>query len=170
MLLWLKVRTVVGEPEVSQAQFDWGVFFFALLAGALIGIAAQMLWAVVAPAVVARFGGEARPRDLRIVWGGSAFPQAIAVAVLLPLDIVISGGKTFTEGSTDALSAAWTGLSAATSLSLGVWSLWVFFRGVETIAGLPAARSLVSVGVAALCLVVVTAAFGVAGVLMSRWS
>jgi hypothetical protein len=130
MVLWLKVRGLLGFRKFTAAEFDWGLFTGALALGAAVAVLAQVLWSFAAP----RAGGAdaGSPRSFRAVWALSAFPQLVTLLVLLPLDVLFVGGRAFTTDSGgDSVTAAWIAISTALSVSLGVWSAYVFAQGVH---------------------------------------
>lgn len=132
MLLWLKLGSMLGVREVASAEFKWSYLIVAGVAGALLALVAQLVWGYLGAGSVRMVGGHSPARDLRVVWGASAFPQVIGLVALLPLDLMIVGQDTFTsEKLVDPLSTGWAALSIALSLSLAVWSLFIFVRGVE---------------------------------------
>ena len=160
MAFWLKAGSLFGVRQVAADDFQWSYLLAAALGGALLSIAAQLLWGLGGSLATRAMGSEAPARELRVVWGASAFPQVIALLILIPLDLLIVGPATFTsERIEDPLSTAWAALSIALSTSLAVWSAFIFLRGVQVSSSLGIARSLVVTVVAAasIALVVVTA-------------
>ncbi|HEX2196296.1 MAG TPA: hypothetical protein VHJ76_05155 [Actinomycetota bacterium] len=149
MLLWLKVRALVGFRAVAPSDFHWGYFVTSLLFAAIVGVLAQLAWSFAAP----RAGGPdaGSPRSFRAVWALSAFPQLPVLLLLLPLDLLFVGDKAFTatDGG-DTVALAWMALSTALAVSLAAWSLYVFVRGTHVATRAPAPQS---AGVAALSLV-----------------
>jgi hypothetical protein len=132
MLLWLKIGSLLGMRDVARSEFQWSYLLVAAAAGALLGLVAQLVWGYVGAALVRAVGGHTPARDLRVVWGASDFPHIIGLVLLLPLDLIIVGSDTFTsEKLGDSLATGWAALSIALSLSLAVWSLFIFVRGVE---------------------------------------
>lgn len=132
MLLWLKLGSLLGFRDVARVEFKWSYLIVAAVAGALLGLVAQSIWGYAGSVAARAFGGQAPARDLRVVWGASDFPQVIGLAVLLPLDLLIVGSDTFTsEKLGDSLATGWAAISIALSLSLAVWTLFIFVRGVE---------------------------------------
>ena len=130
MVLWLKVRGLLGFRKFSVSEFDWGLFAGALVLGAVVAVVAQVLWSFVAPRVGGTDSGS--PRSFRAVWALSAFPQLVTLLVLLPLDVLFVGGRAFTTDSGgDSVTAAWIAISTALSLSLAVWSAYVFAKGTH---------------------------------------
>lgn len=157
MLFWLKVGALLGFRQVAAIQFRWSYIVVAVIAGAVVALVAQMLWGF-AGAIAARLAGsDPPPRELRVVWGASSFPQIAVLLLLLPLDLLIVGPATFTsERLTDPLSTGWAALSIALSASVAVWSIFIFLRGVEVAVGVSWARAVPLGLLAALCLVLVT--------------
>lgn len=132
MLLWLKLGSLLGFRDVARVEFKWSYLIVAAAAGAVLGLVAQLIWGYAGAAAARAFGGQAPARDLRVVWGASDFPQVIGLAVLLPLDLLIVGSDTFTsEKLGDSVATGWAAISIALSLSLAVWTLFIFVRGVE---------------------------------------
>jgi len=150
VVLWLKLGGLLGARDISATEFRWSYLIVGLIAGALLGLVVQALWAYVA-AVSFRFGGrEIRPRDLRLVWGASAFPQILVFLVLLPLDLLIVGSETFTTTRlTDPLATGWAAISIALAVSLAVWSVYLFARGMQVAAGSGWGASLAGAALAA---------------------
>lgn len=142
MLLWLKLGSLIGVREVANAQFEWSYLVVAAVAGALLALVAQLVWGYVGAGAVRMLGGHAPARDLRVVWGASEFPQIVGLVLLLPLDLIIVGRDTFTsEKLGDSLATGWAALSIAFSLSLAVWSSFIFVRGVEVAASVPVLKA-----------------------------
>lgn len=157
MTLWLKVRGLLGFRKFSVADFDWGLFAGALVLGAVVAVVAQVLWSFAAPRVGGTDAGS--PRSFRAVWALSAFPQLVALLVLLPLDVLFVGGRAFTTDSGgDSVTAAWIAISTALAVSLAVWSAYVFVKGTHAAtrasAGVTGATALLGVASAAVVLAV----------------
>jgi hypothetical protein len=143
MLVWLKLGSLIGVREVARSGFEWGYLIAAGVAGALLGLVAQLVWGYLGSGAARLAGGDSNARDMRVVWGASAFPQILGLAILLPLDLIIVGSDTFTsEKLGDSLATGWAALSIAFSLSLVVWSLFIFVRGVEVASSLPPLKAL----------------------------
>lgn len=156
MLLWLKLGSLVGLREVARSQFQWAYLVVGAVAGALLALVAQLIWGYVGATAVRAFGGHTSARDLRVVWGASAFPQIIGLVLLLPLDLLIVGTDTFTsERLSDPLATGWAALSIALSLSLAVWSLFIFARGVEVSSSISFPRAIAVGAIGAVVLAVV---------------
>lgn len=135
MLLWLKLGSLLGFRDVARSEFEWSYLAVAAVAGAILGLVTQAIWGYAGAGAARVFGAQAPPRDLRIVWGASDFPQVIGLALLLPLDLLIVGSDSFTsEKLGDPLATGWAAISIALSLSLAVWTLFIFVRGVEVAA------------------------------------
>lgn len=151
--LWLKVGAISGLREVCTDRFVGVNIAAALLLGALLGLIAQALWGLVGPAAVRGLrGGETESRSLRLVWGASEFPQVLALALLLPLDLLIIGTDAYTTTSLDdPLSTAWAAFSIAIAISLTVWSLFLFIRGTEVAGELGFWKAAAATGGALLC-------------------
>ena len=104
-----------------------------------------------------------------MVWGASAFPQVVAVLILLPLDLLIVGTSTYTTGTlSDPLATAWSAFSIAIGMSVAVWSVFLFIRGIQVASGLGFWRSAAAAGVALLCFATLVAAVTVAGSLSTE--
>ncbi|MBW3595399.1 MAG: hypothetical protein KY391_07450, partial [Actinobacteria bacterium] len=145
MSLWLKIGALGGFREVCSSEQVGAFIAAALVLGALLGLVAQALWGVVGRAVLRGMHGDAERGSLRLVWGASAFPQVLVLALLLPLDLLIVGTDAYTTGSlADPLATAWAAFSIAIGISLAVWSLFLFVRGVEVAGGLTFWRAVVA--------------------------
>lgn len=156
MLLWLKIGSLIGTRRVAAVDFRWSYLVVAGVAGALIALVAQSVWGYLGAGVVRAFRAHAPARDLRVTWGASAFPQVIALVVLLPLDLLIVGTDTFTsERLDDSLATGWAALSIAFSVSLLVWSAFIFVRGVEVATSTPPLKAVAISFVAVVCLAAV---------------
>jgi hypothetical protein len=141
-----------GMREVCTDRFVGVNIAAALLLGALLGLIAQAIWGLVGPATVRSLRGDTEGRSLRLVWGASEFPQVLALALLLPLDLLIIGTDAYTTASLeDPLSTAWAAFSIAIGISLTVWSLFLFIRGVEVAGGVGFWRAVAATGAALLC-------------------
>lgn len=160
ILLWLKVSALVGLRAESAAAYRWGFLLAAAVIGAVMGLAGQFLWGTIASKIPGLLGGEVKPREARLVWGASAFPQVFALILLLPIDLLVVGPSTFTSARpSDSVGSAWAALSIALGIALGAWSLLIFVKGVEVVAGSRTARSLSGVAVAVLCLAAIVVGF-----------
>lgn len=153
MLLWLKIGSLIGTRRVAAVDFRWSYLVVAGIAGALIALVVQSIWGYLGAGVARTLGTHSPARDLRTTWGASAFPQVIALAVLLPLDLLIVGTETFTsERLDDSLATGWAALSIAFSVSLVVWSAFIFVRGVEVATSTPPLKAIAISFVAVVCL------------------
>jgi hypothetical protein len=150
-VLWLKVSALLGLRDVTVADFRWAFLAAAGLMGAMMALAAQALFGIVA----ARFL-RTGPSQLRMVWGASAFPQVFALAVLLPCDILVVGPEAFTTANlSDPVSSAWAAVSIAVGVALALWSWGLLFKGVAVVAGLRIRVALGVTLVAGACLAVI---------------
>ena len=140
MLLWLKVRALVGFRVLAPSEFRWGYFVAGLVMAAVVAVVAQTVWSFVAPRVGGPDAGS--PRSFRAVWALSAFPQVAALLVLLPLDLLLVGREAFTaSNSGDSVALAWMALSTALSVSLAAWSAFVFAKGTHAASRATAGRT-----------------------------
>ena len=140
-LLWLKVSALLGMRDGSALSYRWGFLVAAGIAGAAFALVTQYVWSLAGGRIAEAVGSEAPPRDLRLVWGASLFPQMVALVLLLPFDLVIVGPSTFTNARPeDPVSAAWASLSVALGVAVAVWSLVLLVKGIQA-----AARSTVGV-------------------------
>ncbi len=159
MLLWLKVGTLLGVRRISIADFRWSFVVATLLGGAVLALIAQWLWGVAGRAVAPEAGSAAR----RFVWGAAATPQVLAVGVLLPLDLLLVGRDTFTATRlTDPLETGWAAMSIALSISVALWSGYLFYRGIQVAGDLrgPVAAAGVTLGLACAAMVIVAVGIG----------
>ena len=167
--LWLKVGALSGIREVCTDRYVGVNIAVALILGAILGLIAQAIWGGVGPSTVRSMRGEANRGSLRLVWGASAFPQVVAVVVLLPLDLLIVGTDAYSTGSVnDPVSTAWAAFSIAIGISLAVWSLFLFVRGIEVAGGIGFWKAVAATGVALACFAAVVAAVVVAGSLSTE--
>lgn len=163
MVLWLKVGSLLGLRSVSATDFRWSFVVVAGLAGAVLFLLAQALWGVVGSVAFRAGGRRIAAGELRLVWGAAAFPQVGAFLVLLPLDLVIVGAETFTSTRlSDPLATGWAAISIALGLSLALWSLYLFARGVEVAGGGGWASAAAGVMLAGGCTTAVVVAVAVA--------
>lgn len=161
--LWLKGGALLGVRNVCTPDRVGQYIAGSLVLGALFALLAQLLWGGIGPRAMRMFHTETAGRDLRLVWGASAFPQVFALVLLLPLDLAIVGTDTFTTASLgDSLATAWAAFSIALGISVGVWSLFLFVRGLEVAGGISKGRALVGTVVAIACLAAVIGAVVVA--------
>ena len=155
MVLWLKLSSLTGIRAVAAEDFRWDLFAAALLGGAIAGSLGQLLWGVLGSAATRALGGRPNRAALRLVWGACAFPPVVVVLLTLPLDLSIVGTETFaSEHLGDPLSTAWAAFSVALVLSASLWSLFLFGRGTEVVAGLSPGRAALAVVVALGCFAV----------------
>lgn len=160
VLLWLKVSALLEIRGTSALDFEWWFLAAGCAAGVLLALLAQIVWSLIGPRVIARLGGSASRRSLRLVWGASAFPQVVALAVLLPSDLLIVGPETFTtQAPSDAVASVWAALSVAFAVALAVWSVCLFVVGTEVAAGVKVSRGLAAGAAATMCLALVVLAF-----------
>ena len=165
MSLWLKIGALGGFREVCSDDYVAAFIAVALVFGALLGLLAQSLWAAIGRPLLRSMRSEETSRgSLRLVWGASAFPQVLVLVLLLPLDLLIVGTETYTSGSLeDPLATAWAAFSIAIGISLAVWSLYLFVRGIEVAGRISFWKAASAAAAAALCLVLVVGAPVVAG-------
>lgn len=159
MVLWLKVRALVGFRALSPSDFTWGLFVTSLVFAAVAAVAAQAVWSFAAPAAGGADAGS--PRSFRAVWALSAFPQLPALLVLAPLDVLVVGESAFTatDGG-DSVALAWMALSTALGVSLAVWSGYVFAKGTHVATRATPARTAGVVALSLVCVAVVVALLG----------
>lgn len=168
-LLWLKVSPLAGLRADSQVHLRWAYLVAAAVLGAALMVAGQLLWGSLGPHLLRSVGLRADGRELRLVWGASAFPQVFAVFVLVPMDLAIVGPEAYVNVRVeDPVSAGWAALSVALALGLALWSMWLFVRGMQVAANVPARRAMLSVApalllVAGLVLMLRVAALSLAG-------
>jgi hypothetical protein len=169
VLLWLKIGGLLELREANSADFRWGYVAAAVFVGCVLGVASQLAWGALGRGAARRLGGDAASRDLRLVWGAAALPQVLAVVFLLPIDLVIVGRETFTtDRLSDPVATAWAALSIAVAVSLGVWSLWIFVRGMEVAAGVGTLRAVVGTVAAIVCAAVVVASVATTATVLTR--
>lgn len=159
MVLWLKVRALVGFRALSPSDFNWGLFATSLVFAAIVAVAAQVVWSFTGPAAGGPDSGS--PRSFRAVWALSAFPQIPALLLLAPLDVLLVGENAFTASDGgDSVALAWMALSTALSVSLAVWSAYVFVKGTTVATRATAGRSAAVVALSVVCVVAIVAALG----------
>lgn len=165
MSLWLKIGALGGFREVCSNGYVAAFLAVALVLGGLLGLLAQLLWGGVGLPLLRSMRSDETSRGfLRLVWGASAFPQVVVLALLLPLDLLIVGTDSYTSGSLeDPVATAWAAFSIAIGISLAVWSLYLFVRGIEVAGGISFWKAVTASAAAALCLVLVVGAPVVAG-------
>ena len=136
MLLWLKLGGLVGVRDVSRAQFEWGFVVVAAVAGAILFLAVQFLWAAVTSRIAGASGERIPASTLRMVWGQAGFPQIVALVLTLPLDLLLVGSDSYTTARIDdTLGTAWAALSVALGVAFLVWMLFLLWRGTEATTG-----------------------------------
>ena len=154
LVLWLKLGALFGLRSVGGDGFRWDYLVASMAAGGLGALVGQVLWGFAGRGLLGALGGDPRPRDLRIVWGAASFPHVFALAVLLPLDLIIVGTNTFTNVRLqDNLSTGWAALSIAFATSLAMWDAYLFVRGTGVAASVNTWRALLATGVGFVCLV-----------------
>ena len=150
--LWLKVGALLKLRAVCTTDRIAAFIAASFVLGALLAWLAHALWGFVGARAVSALRGDTSSSEMRLVWGAAALPQAFVMLILLPLDLVLVGTSTFTTQPLDeSLATAWAALSIALALSLAVWSLYLFVRGLQVVAGLSVKRALVGLAVAVLC-------------------
>lgn len=160
-LLWLKIGALTGAREVCSARYLTGYIVATGMLGGLFGLLAQSIWGVIGPGAIAALRGQ-KPaaHGTRLVWGTSAFPQVLALLLLLPLDLLIVGRDTFTTTElADSVSTAWAAFSIALGLSALAWMLFLLFRGVQSVSGLSGLRAAAGAATAVFSLAMVVGAF-----------
>ena len=169
MSLWLKLGALTGLRQACSEQGVILIIAVALAVAAVLGVLAQALWGVLGSPMVRALRGDTDRGSLRLVWGASAFPQVVALVALLPLDLLIVGTRTYMTGSLDdPLATAWAAFSIALGISLAVWSLFLFIRGVEAAGGIGFWRAAAAATVAALCFVLIVGAPVIVGSLTTE--
>ena len=168
MLLWLKTGSLIGVRELAPSDFRWAALTTAVVAGALVTLLAQFLWA----SIGARIVGDTRhnpARDLRVVWGVAAFPQALTLLVLVPLDLLIAGPATYaTTRLGDSVEMTWAQVSIACAVALAAWSLYLFFAGLRVVAHDDGRKVAVLIAVALVSTGVVVLAFSFLLITLAR--
>jgi hypothetical protein len=153
--LWLKVGALFKLRQVCTVEYIPAYIALSLVVGGVLALLAQLAWGAFGKSVVRSLKGSASSPELRLVWGASALPQIFVLVILIPLDLLIVGSPTFTtQPLNESVSTAWAAFSIALSVSLAVWSIYIFVRGVEVVGGVPARRATAAAAFAALCLVV----------------
>ena len=156
MLLWLKVRALVGFRALSPSDFSWGYFGSSLVFAGVVAVLAQIAWGFLGPAAGGADSGS--PRSFRAVWALSAFPQIPALLVLAPIDLLLVGKNAFTAtDSGDSVALAWLALSTAGAVSLAVWSAYVFAKGTHVATRATPMRTSGVVAAGFVCVVAVVA-------------
>ena len=126
LLLYFKVRSVFNIWNAENIEFEAGPFATLLAIGAVVALVARWLYSRVVPFVAK----DASARKLRVVWSGAAFPLLFLLAIVLPLDLLITGTGSFTRDWSGSTATAWAGASTALSLALLLWSLTLFAVGL----------------------------------------
>lgn len=156
MLLWLKVRALIGFRALAPSDFSWGYFVTSLVLAAVVAILAQIAWSFLGPAAGGPDSGS--PRSFRAVWALSAFPQLPALLLLAPIDLLLVGEQAFTSSDTgDSVALAWLALSTAGAVSLAVWSAYVFAKGTLVATRATPGRAAVVVAASLACAVAAAA-------------
>lgn len=146
MTLWLKVTSLVRLADRPASETTWDKVLPGLALGGVLGIAAYLIWARLAPHIARDDDPRLRDR-LRLAWAFSDFPLAAYALVILPLDLLFVGPEVFATDRPDATFArVWSALSVALLLSAAVWSVFLFIRGVE--AARPRSRTALVVSAA----------------------
>lgn len=162
-LLWLKIGALAGLRDASLDSYRAGYLTASVVAGAVLGLVAQRLWALIATRVLGT--PQAAGRNLRLIWGAASFPQLATVCVLLPLDLVLVGPGLFTTDRLgDPLATAWAALSIALGAAFAVWSGYLFVRGISVAANAGTARTALA---SAIGLLLVVSLF--APLIVSSW-
>lgn len=150
-VLWLKLSALFGLRDVAPTDFRWGFLLAGAVGAGILALAAQFLWGLLAPLVAQT--RDAAAGTFRLIWGAAAFPQLLALALLLPADILIVGPEAFTSGRpADSVSSAWAALSIALSVVLAAWSAALMVKGARVVTGSSRGRSLGACLLAGACL------------------
>lgn len=164
MSLWLRAGGALGLRSVSPGEFRWGYLGASLVAGAIVGVAATVVWGA-----LRRLAGieAVAPSDARALWGIAALPQLFFL-VLAVGDIAV-GGRSLYAGvrPEGAVAMVWGAVSIAAAAALAVWSAVLLVTGVRTTGhSPPLGRVLGAAAIAWLTVaVVLAAAVGVAAAL-----
>lgn len=159
MSWWLKFAGLIGLRNASADGFEWALLGSALVAGAILGVLALVVWSAVMPFAVRALGGAITARELRIVWGMSSFPLVVALVPLAAIDLLVVGPQSFTTDRLgNALETAWLAVSIAVASSLVAWWLVLMVRGVKTAASLDIAKATVTLAAAVVALGLAVAA------------
>lgn len=130
-LLWLKLGALLELRAAPRASFRPPYLVGAVVLGAALGLFGQLVWGWLGPRLFGLSGPRGR-RSMRIVWGLAALPHVVALLVLFPMDLVVVGPESFTTtGLPDSVSTAWAAASIALSMALAVWTVWLFFTGMQ---------------------------------------
>jgi hypothetical protein len=154
--LWLKLGALFKLRQVCTDEYVAAFIAATFVLGALLGLIAQAIWGNAGSALATSLRGDAEPHRMRLIWGAAAVPQTLVFLILLPLDLLIVGTDSFTTRPLEeSLSTAWAAFSIAITLSLVVWSLYIFVRGVQVVAGLNLRKALIATAAAIGCFGVV---------------
>lgn len=157
--LWLKLGALMNIREVCVPDRTVGYLAGTMVLGALFGLIAMFVWGLVGPRALGSLRAATSGRDLRLVWGASAFPQVFLLVLLLPIDLAIVGTDTFTTAKlSDSLATAWAAFSLALGIALAAWSLFLFVRGLEVAGEMKTSRAIAGTVMAIACFAAVTAA------------
>lgn len=152
MLLFLKIRGLIGFEGVRPDEFKWGVFSLALIVGALAGVIGHFLFGALARPLVAKSGRRAQARDLRTVWGVSDVPLALTFGFLLVLDVLIGGRDVYLDArGGDSLLTGWSAGSLVLAVCVAAWSLALFVKGLGIAGEMKPSRSFATLVVAWVC-------------------
>jgi hypothetical protein len=150
--LWLKLGALFKLRQVCTVDYVPAYIATTFVLGALIGLIAQAIWGNSGTALARTLRGDTEPHRMRLVWGAAAVPQTLVLLILLPLDLLIVGTDSFTTRPLDeSLSTAWAAFSIAIALSLAVWSLYIFVRGVQVVGALNLRKALIATAAAIGC-------------------
>lgn len=152
LVIFLKVRELIGFKEVTLSEFRWTWFTVFLAVGAVMGVIAHHLFAAVGSPVVGRLGKRCSGKDLRTVWAVASFPIVLGLVGLLSLDILIAGREAYSSPLRDSASSGWAVGSTVFGISVLLWSFSLFVVGLRIVGGLRLRRALVVVVLAVLSL------------------
>jgi hypothetical protein len=160
-LLWLKIGALVGLREVCDVSLMAGYVVAGGVLGGVLMLLGQALWGAIGPrAARALRSDSATPSSSRAIWGLSATPLVVALAILLPLDLLIVGSDTFTtDRLADPLATSWAAFSIAAWLSAAAWALYLLMRGFQVQTGLSTRRACLGALASCACLALIVSAF-----------
>jgi hypothetical protein len=159
MLLWLKFGGLLDFRDASRTDFKWSYLFVTLVVGLILGIVVQRVWGWLGTRLVGRLRGESSPWQQRLIWGAASFPQIVTLFVLLPLDLLIVGARSFTTDRIDeTYRTVWAALSISVSLALVGWSIYLFARGIAAATEMDRSRVMLTTLIAVITLGVLFAA------------